>query len=512
MQVRSVDFPFTHLVVIHYHWRPGGVRRVIELTLPAIFEAAQPHLEKITLISGTSACEKIPECRVEYVSEPAFDYFAVQREDTDTIARRIRSVLTTSIPQEEAQKTLIWFHNPALARNIILNREVMDFAQTSGASLIMHHHDFWCAGRWARWSEMMHCGVDGLERAASATLANQSRSAHVAINLPDFQTLDGALNGRVFHLPNPVVRDRLSNEKRLNDVQRWLSDQLQTDDPIWVFPTRFLRRKNLLEAVLLTRWLSPSAVFVTSSGDASPDEKSYASVLRDVAQTGGWRVSFGLLDQPGAPSVAELLQVAEVALLTSIQEGFGMGFIEAAAVGTPLIARTLPDVMPDLASMGFHFPYLYEDVFIDPSLIDIPHEIKRQRLARVNVGAQLPPVLKGQFSPKALDFTKPVPFSRLSQRGQLHVLNHPSEEAWSLCRELNPSIANIEKSLGRLGPTEWPSHPPQTALRFAREFLKIAHSTANQPKIDSVNVGRAQAALIEHAFKPERFYPLQAEL
>ena len=71
--MRSVDFPFTHLVVIHYHWRPGGVRRVIELTLPAIFEAAQPHLEKITLISGTSACEKIPECRVKYVSEPAFD-------------------------------------------------------------------------------------------------------------------------------------------------------------------------------------------------------------------------------------------------------------------------------------------------------------------------------------------------------------------------------------------------------------------------------------------------------
>jgi glycosyltransferase involved in cell wall biosynthesis len=498
-------------VVIHYHWRPGGVRRVIELTLPAIFQSAQPYLEKITLISGTSACEKIPECPVEYVSEPAFDYFAIQSDDTDTIARRIRLVLTKSIPQEEAHKTLIWFHNPALARNIILNREVMDFAETSGASLIMHHHDFWCAGRWARWPEMKQCGVDGLDRAASATLANQSRSTHVAINLPDFQTLDGALNGRIFHLPNPVVRDRLSKEKRLKDVRRWLSDQLQSDDPIWVFPTRFLRRKNLLEAVLLTRWLSPNAVFVTSSSDASPDEKSYASVLEEAAQKGRWKVCFGLLDKPGAPSVAELLQVAEVALLTSIQEGFGMGFIEAAAAGTPLIARALPDVMPDLAAMGFHFPYLYEDVFIDPSLIDIPDEIERQRLARVNVEARLPAVLKAQFSPKDLDFTKPVPFSRLSQRGQLHILNHPAEEAWSLCRTLNPSLANIEKSLGRLVPTKWPSRPPQTALRFAREFLKIARSAANQPETDSVNVVKAQAALIKHAFESERFYPLQAE-
>lgn len=495
-------------MVIHYHWRPGGVRRVIELTLPAIFKAAQPVLKKITLISGSSSCEKIPGCPVEYLSEPAIDYFAIQTDDTQTIARRIRVALNKAIP--EASQTLIWFHNPALARNVILNREVMDFSQAFGAGLIMHHHDFWCAGRWARWPEMLRCGVNSLDMAAARTLANQPRSAHVTINIPDFQTLNGALRGRVFHLPNPVVRPRRSNKNHLVEVRRWLTNTLQTDDPIWVFPTRFLRRKNLLEALLITRWLRPDAIFVTSSGDASPDEKSYASVLQEAAQMGGWKVCFGLLDQSGAPSVSELLQVAEVALLTSIQEGFGMGFIEAAASGTPLIARTLPDVMPDLAAMGFHFPHLYDEIFIDPSLIDVCQEIERQQLARKSVEDRLPHVLKPQFSPRDLDFTKPVPFSRLSVLGQLEVLNCPPKKAWSLCRALNPSLANIENSLGMLVPTKWPPRPPQTALRFAREFMKIARSTATQPKTDLANVSMAQDALVQHAFESQRFYPLQA--
>ena len=43
---------YRNLVVIHYHLRPGGVRRIIELALPEIASAVPMPLESITLASG----------------------------------------------------------------------------------------------------------------------------------------------------------------------------------------------------------------------------------------------------------------------------------------------------------------------------------------------------------------------------------------------------------------------------------------------------------------------------
>ena len=116
--------------------------------------------------------------------------------------------------------------------------------------------------------------------------------------------------------------------------------------------------------------MRPEATLATTSGHFSSDEASYADDIKQAAKKNAWRVHFGLLDNPGAPSVAEILGIAEAAVHTSIQEGFGMGFVEAAAAGTPLIARAIPDVMPDLNMLGFEFPQIYADIFIAPELFD----------------------------------------------------------------------------------------------------------------------------------------------
>jgi glycosyltransferase involved in cell wall biosynthesis len=48
--------------------------------------------------------------------------------------------------------------------------------------------------------------------------------------------------------------------------------------------------------------------------------------------------------------------ISEAVLLTSIQEGFGLPYLEAAAARRPLVARALPNIAPDCASSGFAFP------------------------------------------------------------------------------------------------------------------------------------------------------------
>ncbi len=393
------------------------MRKVIELTLPAILRSAPKDLKKLTILSGSPPSEyPLIEGfggQVDVRSAPAMDYFSEQSRDPDSIARSIRMALSAVIPQQEAERTLIWFHNPGLARNVILNQEVMRFCDKSGSALILHHHDFWCAGRWARWQEMERCGSDTLEKAAGIALGVTDRSVQVTINLPDFQSLAGAMGERVFHLPNPVVRPKRDSPSRIGNLKKWVEQELETSAPIWVCPTRFLRRKNLLEAILLARWLRPDAVFVTTSGKASDDELPYARMIQEAAERGGWNVRFGILDKPGAPRVDELLRVAEVTLLTSVQEGFGMGFVEASASGIPLIARAIPDVMPDLEALGFRFPHLYPEVFIAPSLIDIAAESDRQTRLRLRAKGDFPSVLSSRFQPAVMDFEQPIAFSRL---------------------------------------------------------------------------------------------------
>ena len=502
-------------MVIHYHWRPGGVRKVIELTLPAILRSAPKDLKKLTLLSGSPESE-YPLIdglggRVAIHSAPALDYFSEQSRDPNSIARSIRGALGAVIPDQEAERTLIWFHNPGLARNAILNQEVVHFCEKSGSTLILHHHDFWCSGRWARWQEMERCGLDTLEKAAGIALGATARSAQVTINLSDLKSLAGAMGERVFHLPNPVVRPKRVSSIRMRNLQKWVEQELQTSAPVWVCPTRFLRRKNLLESILLTRWLRPDAVFVTTSGKASVDELPYARMIQEAAEQGGWNVRFGVLDKLGAPRVDELLSVAEVALLTSVQEGFGMGFVEASASGTPLIARAMPGVMPDLEALGFQFPHLYPEVYIAPSLIDVSAEADRQTQVGLKVMGDLPSVLKSRFQPTLIDFDQPIAFSRLTWQGQLEVLNRLPKLAWEACRPLNPVLEKIHFSLNKFESSPWPTSQIPNAFRYAKAFWKIANAAAKSSPSSPDLVLLAQSRLIDRGLCPLAFFPIQAE-
>ena len=502
-------FLFDHLMVVHYHWRPGGVRRVVELTLPVIAAAAGDTLKKVTLLSGGTH-DEAPDLggladHAILIHEPACDYFSNQHESPARISEKIRQAISRAMEGHNPTRTLIWFQNPALARNAMLCREIFDFSRKTGAALVLHHHDFWCAGRWARWEELERCGFGDLSSAAELLFASGARAVHAGINLQDCQTLERFFPNRAFHLPNPVLRPSPSSTADVEAARAWIEQELKSDAPVWVYPTRFLRRKNLLEAVLLTRWLRPEAILATTSGQFSLDETGYANDIKEAATRHCWRVHFGLLDKPGAPRVADLLQIAETVIHTSVQEGFGMAFVEAAAAGKPLVARAIPSVMTDLAALGFEFPQLYRDVLIAPGLFEAEAEAQRQASLAASARAALPPALQEIFPALQSDADGPVAFNRLSRRAQLEVLSHPSPTSWELCKTWNPCLEDFLKT--PLKPTPWPTAPS----RYADEFLKIASSIPDGPIACAESARDAQMALTAKALEPNSIFPIQLE-
>ena len=434
------------------------------------------------------------------------------------VAERVRRALERILPADASNDCVVWAHNMGLGRNLPLARELARISNERGLPLVLHHHDWWFENRWARWPEMRRSGGRTLREIAQAMFPQGDKIRHAAINQADAGILRRRFGRAVGWLPNPVSQAPAPGVVATRSARAWLQRQLGDDAPVWLLPCRLLRRKNIAEALLLTRWLRPEAWLVTTGGISSKDEQEYGNGLVRAAKRNGWRLRMSVLagDESRKPTVPELLAASEAVLLTSIAEGFGLPYLEAAVARRPLIARALPNVAPDLRSFGFRFPQSYDDVLIHPDLFNWQGEVARQaklfarwksalpRARRASVGK--PMLLAARAHPR------PVPFSRLTLSAQLEVLEHSADLAWKLCVPLNPflTVWRCRARAGKLKVSPWPSEAgcilsgEASALRFTQLLAQPAPRHRPQDE-------RASATLdefINTRLAPHHLFPL----
>lgn len=514
------------LIIVHYHLRPGGIRRIIELATPHLLRQSGGALREVVLAVGEAEDAKwtgqfrdlLAPVPVEVFTEPAFGYFSEQRRPPAAIRQHLRAALAKLLAGASRENTVVWAHNLGIARNLILTRELAAACERRGVPLLAHHHDWWFDNRWSRWPEMRRCGVRTLAQAAATVFPAAKHVRHLTINHADARILEPHLRERVTWLPNLTERTPPPPRARVRAAADWLQGKLGDHDaPVWMLPCRLLRRKNVAEALLLTHWLRPEAWLVTTGGISSADEQAYARKLDAAARQHHWRLRLGVLagDEARKPAVAELVAASECVMLTSIQEGFGLPYLEAAASRRPLIARAIPNIAPDLAQFGFQFPQCYEEVLVSPDLFDWRAERRRQlrlfaawkqRLPRAcRVLAGEPVVLRQE------DNSSPVPFSRLTLTAQLEVLAHPARESWEHCAPLNPFLARWRKraSAGRLQITPWPGTAdgwlsgPAYARRWADALARSPRPAPTQPAAVAT-----QRDFIQWKLGAEHLFPL----
>ena len=460
------------LVILHYHLRPGGIRRIIELATPHLVKANRA-IENVILASGEKADSKwkkffenkVAPTPLSFFIEPSFNYLSEQNATAPDVTRQIREGVKKLFAESNGENTLVWMHNPGIARNLILNRELVRECESKNIRVISHHHDLWFDNRWLRWPEMQRFGFRSLDSAASAIFPPASNVRHFTINRSDATRLQKYFGKRIGWLPNLSERTPPPKTERLREARVWLQRCIRDKKaPVWILPCRLLRRKNIAEALLLVRWLRPRAWLVTTGGASSADEQFYFDKLSAAAQQHHWRLRLGILagDEARKPSVAELLAVSEAVMLTSIQEGFGLPYLEAAASRRPLIARAIPNIAPDLDRFGFRFPQCYEEILIAPELFDWKKEFQRQTKLFETWREQLPRVcrrLTGEPVLLAADENpQPVPFSRLTLSAQIEVLSKPARESWEKCAPFNPFLVEWKRraTSGKLKITPWP--------------------------------------------------------
>lgn len=473
------------------------MRRIIELALPYLTRSSS--VAEVTLAAGELCDEKwgrnlrasLAPVPLEIVGVPAFRYATEQALSPREMRRRIRRVLEALIPQPEG--TVVWIHNPGLARNLILTDELRRFAARTSAKVIFHHHDFWFENRWSRWEEVREGGFRTPAAVAKAIFAAGAPVVHATINRSDASIFRKRRNVGDAWMPNLASREAACTEAERREAAGWLARQLGEEAPVWIFPTRFLRRKNLGEAALLTRWLRPEAWMVTTAGVSSAEEAEYARRLEAAARRGRWKTRFRLVERARGttPSITALLRASEAVMMTSAQEGFGLPYLEAVAAGRPLIARRLANVVPDLESFGFRLPWLYDEVWIDPGLIDRRKERSRQEAAWKRWLRDVPVGLRklaGQPAVLRLDELAPLPFSRLTLDGQLEVLALPPGRSWEACARWNPELSRWKSRIaaGVFRKAAWPREADAMigGEAYARRFWNAVRSRRAAP-VDS---------------------------
>ena len=453
------------LVIVHYHLLPGGVCSAIKNSVFALSRSGWFANRTLRVLTGrTDGVAEFLEylnrlgIPVEVEVDARLDYGAQVWSERDDFWNDA-SALATWLLRQGRGTSLFWTHNPTLGKNALLTAALMfagQQAETAGAPhrFLYHIHDFAECGRLWNLANLRRCwGSGGLED--FYPVANNV--GYAVLNSADSQRLAqaGIPKDRIFHLPNAVAFIRAERKKSKESIavelQRYAHNRGYRFEPErqwWTLPIRLIRRKNVVEALLLAATADdPPQLLVTLDANSEP-ERPYAEAVKDLFRSHNHAavVGFGHELVGSAFGFDDLLLSSDVVVTTSLLEGFGFTFLEGANRGIPLVGRNLYELTSDFAVAGFPGDSLYEQ-FLVPIGRDTREEMitkgrqfaqKQGQLLGLNNSAidRFVDEVKTVFSDDAVDFG----FLELNQ--QLGLIDYLRENAFvQELRSLNPAAA-----------------------------------------------------------------------
>ena len=265
-----------------------------------------------------------------------------------------------------------WVHNHHLAKNTRFTGAVL-LAAAAGQPMILQIHDFPENARPANLARLLR-EVPGSPYPAGAAVR------YAVLNRRDHDALvaAGCPAERVVLLANPV---RPAAEVPATDAQpaRAARARLQAAAPepggtgaslgtghydprrpLWLYPVRVRRRKNVLEAGLLARLAGANLVVTLPASSAA--ETPYSQRVERLFADGAIPGLYGVGERLDAHGLRfdDLLAAAHLIVSPSVEEGFGFQFVNALQWRRPLLARRL-SVLDDLQALLEGYPAVVYD-------------------------------------------------------------------------------------------------------------------------------------------------------
>lgn len=339
------------VAILHFHLRPGGVTRVIELAVESL--SAQPV--DVLVIAGEPVPESSRIAAAGTACVPELAY-GVGPQSADAL---YNAVDAACIRHWGEKADVIHIHNHALGKNFALPLVVARWAD-EGRALVIQLHDFAENGRPANYRLLkQHLGgIVGLSRTLYPVSAN---IRYAVLNSRDRASLGASgLGGGANVLPNPVAipPGGAAIKRDVFEAERLI-----------VYPTRAIRRKNLGEAVFWAALAAEGDKIVLTAGAQSDADRMRHEQWRSLAEALDLPIVFDAQAR-FSRSAYDFLLGADVCLTTSVMEGFGMAFLEPFLAGKPLCGRDLPLVTTDFRATGLRYEGFYERLEIPARLVN----------------------------------------------------------------------------------------------------------------------------------------------
>jgi hypothetical protein len=314
------------IAVVHYHARPGGVTRVVERAVESLGDNAH-----CLFFTGEAARAETPlQKKIRVVRGLGYS--------TDQTVRGL-DLLRHARGAFGCLPDLRHIHNHSLGKNPALTQEVITLAM-SGQKILLQIHDFAEDGRPDNYNN--------LGKLQKRLYPVASHIHYAALNQRDLQFLKdaGIPEDRIHLLPNTVspLPKSDSAEKEKN-----------ADEPLYVYPCRAIRRKNIGELLLWSACM-PEARFAVTLAPKNPDVKPIYDAWVSFASELNLHVEF---DAGATLPFHEMIARADALITTSIAEGFGLAFLEPWLANKPLVGRNLPEITEDFEKNGIDLSMLY---------------------------------------------------------------------------------------------------------------------------------------------------------
>jgi len=406
------------IAIVHYHLQRGGVTRAIEHSVKAL---SRYGIFPVVLTGLPPVNNRIRN----YGVIPGLRYEAVRPKIS---AKELADIMVKSAGEALGGAPDIWhIHNHSLGKNLALAGAIRELARR-GNHILLHIHDFAEDGRAANYHLMLNKMAGGKTKEMSRQLYPCAAHIHYAVlNRRDFTFLHraGAEPDCLHHLPNAVGL----GEERIQPPYR-----KEKSPPLWLYPTRAIRRKNLGEFLLWSAVAPGENRFATTMGPENPQERHFYNKWVELAKELKLPVEFELSARANC-SFIELLQQAHALVTTSVAEGFGMAFLEPWLVNRPVCGRDLPEITEEFREEGIMLPLLYKRLDIPVQWLGINRITNSAVTARKRQLQFYGRIPAGDCVDRVLDTwirDNYIDFGRLDENMQRDVLRN-------ICR--NPEIA-----------------------------------------------------------------------
>ncbi|MEX1119649.1 MAG: glycosyltransferase family 4 protein [Terrimicrobiaceae bacterium] len=423
------------IAILHYHLRPGGVTRVMELAWSALTDRG--HEALVLTGEPQPPSGKIPERCVRVVSE--LRYGAAATENLSS------AVDAACRDHWGSPADLLHTHNHALGKNFSLPGTVAGWAK-DGRALILQLHDFAENARPANYRGLLDA-FGGSPALSNILYPHGARVRLVCLTQGAASRLARA--GAIV-LPNPIVLP--------TGGENFSQPEFGGGD-LFVYPTRGIIRKNLGETLLHAALAGDGENYLITSAPADGKELAAYSRWQQLAGDLGLPVTFDASRKFGRP-VYDFLHAATHCLATSMEEGFGMAFLEPWMAGKGLVGRNLPAVTRDFQEAGVDLSSLYERWEIPSAFLD------RSRINEM-IAARVRALLEAYGLPMTPDSLA---------RAKAAVWSSSGADFGRLDVETQRTLIAQARTLGLKGPPQKP--PTLTTIKNNRALIDGAYSLA----------------------------------